>query len=155
MSKTTNVTRLNEFSDAVKKGGKLAERYATKHRDSTVTINNGLPILKCVKLSRRDHHIEAVSTNLQEFVLGACYCNTRNMCELPESGEHWDICIPFDPLNDWLRALPKNKGQELTITVNMRQKTLSVHYVNGITMTATFKGIDSLEFPVVDSSRIV
>ena len=148
MNTSATVTRLTEFADSVSMGGKLANRYTKKHRDGTATVRHkGFPILQCVKLSRKAHHMEIRSTNLEKHERSNCYCNTRGMGELPEKGEAWDICIPFDPLNDWLKALPRDKTQELTLTVNRRTQIMTVSYVNGITMTATFKGIDAMEFP--------
>lgn len=133
------ITRLNEFADSVKTGGKLAQRYTTKHRDGTVTITNkGLPILKCVKVARHVQGVTVESTNLETHAIGQCWSNY---------GDEWAICIPFEPLNDWLKALPRDKAQELTMAMDSRTQILTVHYVNGITMAAEFKGIDAQEFP--------
>ena len=152
------IVGLYEFGQAIKTGKKAAKRshYSTRHTQSVYNQASGttstykpgpLPVLECVLLRKRGRQLQVFSTDLEAWAWGAC----------PTSGEDCAICVRADVLAKWIDSLAPSASwkdkREVNLTITPRTcKLLASIKDGGVSIRATFLGIDPDEFPSVDAA---
>lgn len=91
-------------------------------------------LIRCI-----DQRITVYSTDLTKRAMASCG-------SISETG--WQICLPTRILLDWLKAYEFGKDDVLELEFKQRICTLQIS--TGKSLWAEFKGIDWMEFPVVD-----
>ena len=149
------------FLEAVKQGStaRVKQKY--------------LPVLTGVLIHRVNAHVEVISTDLEQVARGTCPAIDRDVL----GEETWGIVLPEQvvvgftnagnrsvshhlAIYEWLQALQPKKPtrrngewqfQDMTIEFLPRIQTLKVQCGR---ITATFKGIDAQEFPVIPEEKL-